>query len=65
MNEKAEIKAKLESEGFHVVNVVSAWSNGNKIRRYSGQDSKSVWHNPKDGYRKMYAVLIEVEEASE
>lgn len=56
-----ELKARLSSEGYNVVNVVSAWSNGTKIRRYSGQDTESVWHNPKDGYRKMYAVLIEVE----
>jgi hypothetical protein len=60
-----KLKAKLITEGYDVVNVINAWSNGSKIRKYVGQDSESVWHNPKDGYRKMYAVLIEVEEASE
>ncbi len=38
---------------------VNVWSNGSKIRRYNGQGNASVWHNPSDGYRKMYAVLIE------
>lgn len=59
------IKSELEASGYNVANVVSAWSNGSKIRRYSGQDGESIWHNPKDGYRKMYAVLIEIEEERE
>jgi hypothetical protein len=62
---REELKAKLVTEGYDVVNVINAWSNGNTIRRYSGQDENSVWRNPSKGYRKMYAVLIEVEEASE
>ncbi|AYA77389.1 hypothetical protein DOE78_19105 [Bacillus sp. Y1] len=56
-----ELKRKLTSEGYEVVNVINAWSNGKVVRRYTGQDENSVWHNPKDGYRKMFAVLIEVE----
>ncbi|MDF1511166.1 hypothetical protein PZE06_23835 [Robertmurraya sp. DFI.2.37] len=60
-----ELKEKLTADGYEVANVVSVWSNGSKIRRYSGQGEGSVWHNPKDGYRKMYAVLIEDKEATE
>ena len=62
---KDVLKTKLESEGYNVVSVINAWSNGHKIRRYCGQDKDSVKHNPKDGYRKMYAILIEVEEAAD
>ncbi|WP_141431943.1 hypothetical protein [Bacillus sp. 03113] len=65
MNERERIKESLITQGFDVVNVVTAWSNGSKIRRYQGQGEGSEWHSPKDGYRKMYAVLIEVKEATE
>ena len=59
---KDELTGKLTEEGYEVVRVINVWSNGNKIRRYSGQDESSVWHNPKDGYRKMMAVLIETKD---
>lgn len=65
MSENLRIKQELIAQGYDVVNVVTAWSNGNKIRRFQGQDENSAWHNPRNGYRKMYAVLIEVEEATE
>ena len=58
---KDKLTEKLTEEGYEVVRVVYVWSNGNKIQRYSGQDEESVWHNPKDGYRKMTAILIETE----
>lgn len=61
--ERKEVEKLVSGLGVDVVSVVSVWSNGSKIRRYSGQDEHSVWHNPKDGYRKMYAVLIEQEVA--
>jgi len=57
---EAEIAELLKNNGYSVVNTVNVWSNGRKIRRYSGQDEQSVWHNPKDGYRKMVAILVEV-----
>lgn len=56
---KDELSEKLTEDGYEFVKVVNVWTNGSKIRRYSGQDDSSVWHHPSDGYRKMYAVLIE------
>ena len=44
-----------------IVSVVNVWSNGNKIRRYTGQGEDSEWHKPKDGYRKMVAILVEID----
>jgi hypothetical protein len=38
------------------------WSNGKVIRLYNGQNKSSTWHNPRDGYRKMVAVLYELNE---
>ena len=35
------------------------WSNGNVVRQYRNQNEDSVWHNPKDGYRKMVMQLYE------
>lgn len=49
-------------ENMRVVRCVNIWSDGNKIRRFSGQNAKSTWHKPEDGYKKMIAVLIEVDE---
>lgn len=46
-----------------VVTVRNVWSNGKKIRNYSGQGEQSVWHNPSNGYRKMIAVLIEINDS--
>ncbi|MGC4375781.1 hypothetical protein WD019_02400 [Fictibacillus sp. Mic-4] len=60
---KGEITKKISETGLDVINVVNVWSNGKKIRRFAGQDDKSTWHNPKDGYRRMVAVLIDVKEA--
>jgi hypothetical protein len=48
-----------------VANVVNVWSNGKKIRRWAGQGKNSTWHNPRDGYRKMIAILVEVDEEDE
>lgn len=58
---KDELTEKLTEDGYEIVKVVNVWSNGSKIRRYSGQGEHSEWHNPSDGYRKMYAVLIEMD----
>jgi hypothetical protein len=55
------IKKAIEEAGYKVVNVLNVWSNGKVVRRYVGQNEKSVWHNPRDGYRKMLAILIEEE----
>lgn len=41
------------------VDVLNVWSDGKKIRRWSGQDERSVWHPPSKGYRKMTCILIE------
>jgi len=49
------------NEHLDIANYVSVWSNGSKIRRYSGQGEGSEWHNPKDGYRKMIAILVEID----
>jgi len=59
---KDELTEKLSADGYEIVRVINVWSNGNKIRRYAGQGESSVWHNPKDGFRKMIAVLIEAGE---
>lgn len=65
MKDAKDIKQALEtieiSDIMDVANVVNVWSNGNKIRRYVGQGEDSSWHNPKDGYRKMVAILVEVD----
>lgn len=45
-----------------IVAYLNVWSNGNKVRRYTGQGEGNSWHNPKDGYRKMVAILVEIEE---
>lgn len=47
------------------VTIIDVWSNGRKVRRYCGQDESSTWHPPSKGYRKMRAILIDVEGASE
>lgn len=47
------------------VKIINVWSNGSKVRRLSGQDESSTWHPPSKGYRKMRAILIDVEEVSE
>ena len=65
MKDAKDVKQALEtieiSDIMNVENVVNVWSNGNKIRRYTGQGENSSWHNPKDGYRKMVAILVEVD----
>lgn len=58
--------AKLD--GVHVIPTV--WSNGRAVRRYCGQDggksgdssNTSVHRTKGDGYRKMVAILVEIEE---
>lgn len=45
-----------------IVSYLNVWSNGKVVRRYTGQGEESRWHNPKDGYRKMVAILVEVED---
>ncbi len=61
-----DVKKALETieigDIMNVVNVVNVWSNGNKIRRFIGQGDGSTWHNPRDGYKKMVAVLVEIDE---
>lgn len=47
---------------FKINGVVNVWSDGKKIRRWAGQSDASQWHNPKDGYKKMVAILVEVDE---
>jgi uncharacterized protein with PIN domain len=44
------------------VKPIKVWSNGRTIRRYSGQGEQSIWRNPKDGYRQMYALLLTPEQ---
>ncbi|MEK4360842.1 hypothetical protein NYE48_27935 [Paenibacillus sp. FSL M7-1455] len=39
------------------IDVISVWSNGKKVRRWSGQDENSAWH-PAPEFRKMTAILI-------
>ena len=56
-----EIEKKAKDAGLNVVSVLNVWSNGKKIRRYVGQGKDSLWHNPRDGYRKMVAILVEEE----
>jgi hypothetical protein len=59
---KNTIEAHELNDHLDIVNYVSVWSNGNKIRKFTGQGEGSAWHNPKDGYRKMVAILVEVDE---
>jgi hypothetical protein len=59
---KDTLEAHEVNDHLDIVNYVSVWSNGSKIRRFTGQGEGSSWHNPKDGYRKMVAVLVEVDE---
>ncbi|MCY7948032.1 hypothetical protein P8891_06185 [Bacillus atrophaeus] len=59
---KDALKASEISNIMNVANVVNVWSNGSKIGRYAGQGEGSSWHNPNDGYRKMVAILVEVDE---
>lgn len=58
-----EIIEEQELENvFQINGVVNVWSDGNKIRKWAGQSDASQWHNPKDGYRRMVAILVEVDE---
>lgn len=59
---KDTIETLEVSDHLDIVNYVSVWSNGSKIRRFTGQGEGSAWHNPKDGYRKMVAILVEIDE---
>jgi hypothetical protein len=59
---KDTFEALEVGDHLEIVNYVSVWSNGNKIRRFTGQGEGSSWHNPKDGYRKMVAILVELDE---
>lgn len=54
------LKALKDVRG--VTAVVNVWSNGKKIRRWTGQGDQNIWHNPKDGYRRMVAILVEVDD---
>ena len=48
-------------EHLDIVNCVSVWSTGNIIRRYTGQGEGNN-RSPKDGYKKMVAILVELPE---
>lgn len=65
MKDAKDVKDKLDSIEFsdsvNVVNVVNVWSNGNKIRRYVSQD-KNNDYSPENGYKKMVAILVEIDE---
>lgn len=65
MKDANDVKQAIETielcDIMDVSNVVNVWSNGSKIRRYTGQGKASTWHNPKDGYRKMVAILVEID----
>jgi hypothetical protein len=58
-------RAILRETGLDVVSFVNVWSNGKKIRKWVGQDDRCTWHNPRDGYRRMVAVLVEIEKEGE
>ncbi|QPK89852.1 hypothetical protein IEN91_05285 [Bacillus velezensis] len=45
-----------------VINTFTVWSNGTKIRRYQGQDKNSTQHHPDKGFKKMIAILVEIDE---
>lgn len=47
------------------VRIINVWSNGRKVRQYRGQDESSSWHPPSEGFRKMRAILIDIEGVSE
>ena len=65
-DQKEDIKDLLEiNTGLDVVKVINVWSNGRAIRRYQGQNEGSVKHNPKNGYRKMVAILVEESDINE
>lgn len=55
--ETIELNGQLD-----IVSYLNVWSNGKVVRRYTGQGESSKWRNPSDGYRKIVAILVEVEE---
>ncbi|AMW62165.1 hypothetical protein PHRODO_124 [Bacillus phage Phrodo] len=67
IHNKDDVKAVIEelevSDHMDIVGFVNIWSNGVKIRRYQGQDKLNYGETSKDkGYKKMVAILVEVEE---
>lgn len=52
-------------EHLDIVSYIHVWSNGKVIRRFQGQDKENRWRNPKDGYRKMVAILVEVQDEND
>lgn len=52
-------------EHLGIVSYIHVWSNRKGIRRFQGQDKENRRRNPKDGYRKMVAILVEVEDEND
>lgn len=63
---KDNIKKTVEDLGLNekvkVVNYLNVWSNGNKVRRYVGQGKGSEWHSPEKGYKRMVAILVDIDD---
>ncbi|QVW29035.1 phosphate starvation protein [Bacillus phage SWEP1] len=65
IHNKDDVKAVIEelevSDHMDIVKYIDVWSNGVSIRRYQGQ-GKGNNRSPENGYKKMVAILVEVEE---
>lgn len=65
IHNKNDVKAVIEelevSDHMDIVKYIDVWSNGVSIRRYQGQ-GKGNNRSPENGYKKMVAILVEVEE---
>lgn len=61
-DEKDELRETIEAvTSKKVAGVVDVWSNGKSSRRYIGQDITNTGKSPKDGFKRMVAVYIEVD----
>ncbi|AEW47445.1 hypothetical protein BCB4_0217 [Bacillus phage B4] len=58
---KDVIEALEVSDHLDIVKYIDVWSNGVTIRRWQGQ-GKGNNRSPENGYKKMVAILVEVEE---
>lgn len=62
-DEKKELKETIETvTGKKVAGVIDVWSNGKSSRRYIGQDITNQGGRKSDGFKRMVAVYIEVNE---